>query len=228
MHRAWIVLDVETYSDTSAESLLEPPAADKRLTDPAKIAADLEAKATAQRDRMSLDPYAGRVVAVGWQTECNADAGVLTCQTDDLERGALVLIANQIRIDTYQGIRRHVVGYNTLRFDLPFLITRARLLGVSWPSVDLRRYNNRDVTDLYSLLTFDGTLQEGALRRTLPTMARRFGLAVEDETTGADVAQMVREGRWSEVAAHCRSDVALTVALARRVGVIPAGVEVGA
>lgn len=229
MQKYWLACDIETAGDDSAMSLLEEPAADKRLTDHAKIAADVEAKRLAQIDRMALDPFAGRIVAIGWQTEQDAEPYVLTCETLDHECSALLFLANLIRVPTYQGIRRHILGYNAWRFDMPYILTRARLLGVPFPDVDLRRYGNRDLTDLYQLLTCDGVLQEGVIRRTLATMAKRFGMPVTDDTRWSDVAAMVKAGDWTAVVAHCKSDVALTVELARRLGVITlARVEVGA
>ena len=56
----------------------------------------------------------------------------------------------------------------------------------------------------------------------LAAVDRRFGLAVPvQQHTGADIAGLVDDGDFEAVRRHCLADVAATVALARRLGVLP-------
>ena len=73
------------------------------------------------------------------------------------------------------------------------------------------------------MLTFgDGTYDQGAMRRTLHAFCWRFGLPVTDDISGKDIPALVAAGEWDKVLAHVISDVDLTVALARRLGVLNA------
>lgn len=213
MHRYWLIFDLETDKDSAALDLLEPPEPDRRLTDPAKVEKDIQAKLQAQYERCSLDPYAGRIISVGMSTELQPEPQVATCRTEDDERKALAAFL-------MAASSRHVIGYCCLPFDLPWVLTRARLLGLSVPDIDLRKYGNRQVTDLYDLLTFYGAIPEPAMRRTLKNFCRRFGIPVDDATAGADIPRLVQAGDWEAVAAHNRSDVWLTMRLAERLGLI--------
>jgi hypothetical protein len=56
--------------------------------------------------------------------------------------------------------------------------------------------------------------------RRLKTFCKRFGLPVNDAIDGADVPQLIADGRWDDVIAHVRSDVELTIKLANRIGLL--------
>src|SRR3990167_6140707 len=237
-----IVVDIETCGLPNAEDFLEPIPdavpdespieADKRLTDPAKIAADLERKRAArieqnreaqakveqQRivriERAALDWDVGRIAALGYWYKKYAAPVTLLCRDEDEERNALELFWDVAK-------HRTIVGFNIKGFDLRFMVQRSRLLGITYPQLDFSKYSRKGIEDLYLLLTFgDGTYDQGAMRRTLKAFARRCGLTVDDTIDGKDIPALVAAGEWEQVEAHVRSDVALTVALARRLGVL--------
>jgi hypothetical protein len=212
-HKYFAIVDIETASDDAALPLLDAePEARKGLVDPVKIAADIANKKAEQQGRMSLDPYAGRIVCLGYTLD-----GV---EYEQDEASALEEFALALRVHPGDLTCRHLVGFRILGFDLPWLVTRARLLGVPFPTLDTRKYGNRDITDLHSLLTFDGNAPEGAFRRSLQNLARRFGIDVLDQTCGKDIAQMVKDNDFAGIVAHCRSDVQLTYQLAVAVNVV--------
>lgn len=221
MHSRHVILDIETVADETVYPLIGEPEPAANLRDPDKIAADILKKKEAQFAQCSLDPYSGRIVAGGWWADDDDQPTVVCASNTTTEIALLTQMAGVIRDPMSVFAPRRVIGFRIISFDLPWLVTRARLLGVDFPNLDTRKYGNRDVTDLHSLLTFDGNIPEGAFRRTLHNLSRRFGLEVSDASTGADIAQLVREGDWAAVAAHCESDVRLTHALARVAGVIP-------
>lgn len=244
-----IVVDIETCGLPNAADFLEaipdavpddsPIEADKRLTDPVKIAADLEKKRAAreeanreaqakverqrvaQLEKCALDWNVGRIVALGYWTE-QGGAGARVIANEDRE--AVVLR------DFWQMARqRTIVGFNVKSFDIRFMVQRSRYLGIPHPQIDFSKYSRKGVHDLYLDLTFgDGTYDTGAMRRTLKAFARRFGIPVQDDINGAEIPALVAAGEWEKVAAHVTSDVELTVALARRLGVVKAAESVAA
>lgn len=210
-----IVVDIETWPLENAADYLEPVQAAKNLRDPEKIKADIEQR-TAERDgKLALDWNVGRIAALGWWTaERGIDADVCKCEGDE----ALML-------KEFWVISRHrsIIGFNVKGFDLRYLIQRSRYLGVSYPWIDMGKYSRKGVTDLFLELTFyDGIHDQGAMKRSLKSFCRRFGIPVTDEIDGKDIPALAAAGQWDQVEAHMRSDIAMTVELARRLGLIPA------
>lgn len=208
-----IVCDIETASLPNAADFLEPVKPDSRLKDPAKIAADIEEKTAARLEKIGLDRNVGRIVALGWWTEQNGEFyGV--CRDEMEERRALGGFWSSCK-------HRTIVGFNVKDFDLKYMIQRSRYLGVPHPILDLGKYTRKGIIDLFSELTFnDGIHDQGAMRRTLKAFCRRFGIPVDDAIDGKDIGALVAAGDWAAVEAHVRSDVALTVKLAQRLGVV--------
>lgn len=208
-----IVVDIETVGLPNAADYLEPPQPDKRLKDAERIIIDIQQKAEEQLAMCSLDWNVGRVAALGiWTEEDGSDE----FQCINEEREALVL-------DMFWRASRGktIIGFNIKAFDLRFLIRRSQLLGVKHPELDLGKYSKKGIVDLYLDLTFgDGIYDKGAMRRSLKAFCRRFGIPVNDDIKGEDIPKLVEAGEWETVLSHVRSDVEITVALARKLGVI--------
>lgn len=236
-----IIVDIETAGLPNASEFLDeipdavpddsPIETDKRLTDPAKIAADLERKVQQRNEKnreaqekvermrierleqAGLDRNVGRIVAIGWWTEEEGIHGIV-CRTEDEERVALGSFWNACR-------HRSIVGFTCKSFDLPFMVQRSRYLGIHYPWLDLGKYTRKGVIDLYLDLTFnEGSYDRGVMRRTLKAFCKRFGIPVTDPIDGKEIAALVDAGEWEKVAAHCKADVELTVALAHKLGIV--------
>jgi len=211
--------DLETVARDGADALVREPKAKSNLVDPVKIAADMEKKAAAIKGRLSLDPYGCRIVAAGWTCEEHGPVRVHLCHDDDDERWAVSTLMELASAAT------EVITFNGRTFDLPVLLSRAWLLGLTVPDTLRRlvekRYDAR-MLDLYDVVTFgQGRYEnEPAIKRGLVSMCRVFGIDIpDDEEDGSQIAQMVAEGRWSDVEEHCRRDVERTRALAQRLKV---------
>lgn len=208
-----IVVDIETCGLPNAADFLEPVQADKRLKDPDKIKADIEARTEERQQKLALDWNVGRIAAMAWWTEETGTESV-ACKDEFDERAALVM---------FWAVAKHrtIVGYNIKGFDLRFMVQRSRFLGIPYPQLDFSKYNRKGIDDLYLLLTFgDGTYDQGCMKRSLKAFAKRFGLPVNDEIQGADVPALIAAGEWEKVLRHVISDVELTVALAKKLGIV--------
>ena len=201
------MFDIETVALDDAETYLEPPKPRANLKDPAKIAADVAEKTTALLDRAALDPDLCRIAAVGWECDGVAESAVAQ---DTAQESCL--------LERFWRVSRGatLVGFNCLGFDLPVLLRRSLYLGVPAPWFALNKYRPGAIVDLMQRLAYQGTLTY----RSLGFYCTRFGIEVPDPVTGADVGRLVAAGEWRQVHDHVRADVAKTVALARRVGVI--------
>lgn len=206
-----IIVDIETAPHPDAARYLEPVQAARNLKDPEKVKADIETRTKEREERLGLDWNVGRIVAIGTWTAQDEFMSV-SCQDEEWEAAALSAFWEIAK-------SRTIIGFNCKSFDLPYLIQRSRLLGVRAPWLDLGKYTQKGVIDLFLELTFSqGTYDQGAMRRTLRAFATRFGVDVPDETSGKDVAAMVEAGDWAGIKAHCLADVEMTLGLARKLG----------
>lgn len=203
-----LAFDLETYQDDIVIPWLPPCEAPGNYKDPDKIAAAVAEKTRERNSKLALDPDCCRIVALGYTTP-TGEVRVETCRTDADEGTALELFWQQ-----WSCPGSAPVGYNCVAFDLPVLIQRSRLLGVSYPRLNLRKYGTPDCYDLMLELSHGGMTAS----KSLGFWCRRFGLSVPDDTTsGKDIAALVAAEDWAAVERHCAIDVEKTYALARRV-----------
>jgi hypothetical protein len=213
-----LIFDVETAGLPNAADYLDPVKADSRLVDPVKIAASIKDKEAERLEKLGLDWNVGRIIALGW-TRNGTDSQVATFKTEDEERLGITAFWAAYKNEDKHGPR--LCGFNCYAFDINFLIQRSRYLGITLPPVDRRKYDNRDMVDLFQLLTFDNPQGvTSVMSRSLRSFARRFGIQVDDTVTGADIGALVEAGDWAAVEQHCAADVQTTYSLAKRMGVL--------
>ena len=205
-----VIFDLETVACPDARDLLDPVKAPSNYRDPAKIAAYVAEKTDEIVSKAALEVDLCEIVATGWMVD--DEPAVLT--RADYDEATLIKFAWEVIAN------RAVVGFNTLSYDLPVLIRRSQLLGIRYPSLNLDRYRTPHV-DLLQKLTWNGT----TTYRSLNFFCRRFKIANEDRTCGADVAGMVARGDWAGVKQHNYSDLVKTAALARKLGYLAAPVS---
>jgi predicted PolB exonuclease-like 3'-5' exonuclease len=216
----WMAFDIETAGREDVSGYIPEPQADKRLSDPVKVKADLEKKRAESVDRLPLDPNGCRIVSVGWQVEGWDSPEVLSEPAGE-----------QFMLETFwkHAKGRRLVGYYSRLFDLPVILQRSRLLGVSipdWRNLLAPYGRARGHVDLFDELTFDNGRADGVIPRKLTTFCKQFGIDIpEDDSAGSDMAALVKAGDWEAIRQHCSRDVERTVALARRLGIVPAPVE---
>lgn len=208
-HANRIVFDIETAplpdaADYMDLSEIQAPA---NYKDPVKIAAYIEEERQKALTKCGLDLDLCRVVAIGWWRECDGEERVLHMGTATNEAAMLAAFWNHAE----DG---HLVGFNCCKFDLPVLQRRSLYLGVPMPLIVVDTYRHPRFTDLAQQLSYFGAVK----MRSLSFYAKRFGIPVQDETTGADIAALVDSGDWAAVESHCRKDVQKTAALASKLG----------
>lgn len=211
-----MVIDIETYSLAEAAQFIEEPSAPANYKDPEKIAAYVAEKRIENLSRCALDVDLCRIVALGTQNTETGAIVVTTAHDDATERDMLEGFWHDTAGCNY-------IGFNILGFDLPVLMRRSLYLGLNYfRQTPVDRYKTPH-SDLMEILSFNGKLKY----RGLDFYCRRFGIAIADETSGADIDALVKADDWVGVEAHCRADVVKTALLARRIGVLtsePVGV----
>jgi hypothetical protein len=219
----WMAFDIETAGRGDVSELIPEPQADKRLTDPAKVKADLEKKQAEAVSRLSLDPNGCDIVAIGWQIEGWDAPETLSVPADQ---------AFMLQTFWKHAKGRRLVGFYSRQFDLPVILQRSRYLGIQipdWRSLLAPYGRARGHVDVFDELTFDNSRADGVVPRKLTTFCKQFGVDIsEDDCDGSDIAALVAAGDWEAVRQHCARDVERTVALARRLGIVPAPVDVAA
>jgi predicted PolB exonuclease-like 3'-5' exonuclease len=200
-----LVFDIETAPLPDAADYLEAIEVPANYKDPEKIATYVAECHAEQLKRCSLDVGLCRIVAIGMWRDRESAPEILTAA--DMDEPAMLA-----RFWT-NADRRQLVGFNCITFDLPVLLRRSLYLGVRAPSIQVDRFRHPTVTDLLQVLSHHGALR----LRSLNFYCRRFGFAVTDTLTGADIAAAVANGRWSEIETHVRADVQKTALLAAKV-----------
>ena len=176
------------------------------LKDPEKIAAKIaEAQASHRQsyiDNAALSAVTGRVLAIGYAFGHTDEATKVHCVDDEAE---------MLREfwSTWRSNRSSLwVGFNIVRFDLPFLYRRSWALGVE-PSADMRtgRYWHANVVDLREVWQLGDYQAHGSL----DTIARLFGVGAKNGD-GALFSKTLKENRDAALD-YLRNDVDMTRAV---------------
>jgi Predicted 3'-5' exonuclease related to the exonuclease domain of PolB len=205
------IVEIATGARPGCEAdLVDPIAPPVHWRDPLKIAAFKDERRRESVDRAAQDPDLCEVDALalldGEGTAIHTRADV-----DEVELLGLFW-------DYVDGYAPVIVGYDCLRFTLPVLQRRALYLDVPMPAFIVDRFRADRVVDLAERLSYHRMLPW----RSLAFYCRRFGIPYAPPITAAFVPQAVADGNWTLVTDKLQADLDATVALARRIGVIPA------
>jgi len=208
-----LLIDIEAVGIDTASDFLEPveaPSNYKNADAIERYVADATAK---QIERAALDPDLCRIVALG-HGEAHGEDKVIICRDEETEAAALAALWKQVLLAA--GIHRTLITFNGFGYDLPVLMRRSQYLGVPFPLLNIDKYRSQHI-DLMLRLTFNGAIKP----HTLKFYASRFGLPVEDNVDGSQIAALVKAGDWAGVESHCRSDLKLTRFLAQKLRLVP-------
>ena len=206
-----IVLDVATAALENAADYLDEPHADRRLTDPKKIEADIAAKTLDRLAKASLDMDLSRLTAIGLHD--GTAAMVMLCHDEAEERAALISTAALLK--DANGALKTVVTYNGHDFDLPLIMRRAKHLGVTFPRLSTDRYKSTNF-DLMAELSD----RNPERRRSLKFYVKRLGWTdLVKPLEGAAEVQVHTSGDWAGLEASVIHDITATLRLAQWWGV---------
>lgn len=154
----------------------------------------------------ALSPRTGRIVAVGfaWRGVTGSDWSAGEDEREVIEHAIRYLYDNDL-----------VVTYNGTSFDLPFLATRAAILGVPLRMNFgrlMRRYSTSPHCDVRGVLTQWDSRAKGTLAQWLAA----FGLPPKTGS-GADVAALAAAGEWDAIGRYAADDAVRTLALYDRI-----------
>ena len=179
----------------------------------------------------SLWPLTARVVCIA-MLNAETQRGQVLFTADDFEEDGVedgpvefVSCVDEAELLTaFWDVARHydgIVTFNGRGFDVPFIYLRSAVLNVPITRKDWLgyRYAVEPHCDLAEQLTFYGVSgREGAARRfNLDFYCKVFGIDSPKAhgVTGMDVARLMEEGRFRDIAEYCLRDVRATVELHR-------------
>jgi len=177
------------------------------------------------RQKLSLNPGTGRIIAVGlWRPE-EEKGGVLLEKTEDCETtdkweesedGSMIYRGSESRMlaEFWRYISRGVsrlITYNGRSFDGPFLMLRSAILGIE-PSRSFSpyRYSFNRHCDLAEVVSFFGARD----LESLDFWCRQAGVdSPKEDMQGSEVGKAYREGRIEEIGKYCLRDARGTAEL---------------
>ncbi len=116
--------------------------------------------------------------------------------------------------------RPDIVTFNGRKFDMPVITARCMRHGIAFPERFARDVNYR-FTDAGHFDVADFLTDYGAGRQaSLDAWAKMIGMPGKLDCSGADVAQMMADGRLRDVQAYCMADVAQTHAVRLRLELV--------
>ena len=204
-----IAFDLETIADRTMMGILPEIKPSGRLTDPAKIAADIEEKKNKQIADMGLDPMMNMICCAGWCSE--RGSGCLSIETDTHEAEKKLLIDFWDLLSEYD----YFITFNGRSFDMRCMLLHGITHGIR-PSVniDKGRYNKGNHSDLRLILAGDNQFAKGKL----DFFAQKY--LGDQKTKGID-GEMVQSyfdmGLYEDIAEYCRKDAELTYQLYQKV-----------
>jgi DNA polymerase elongation subunit (family B) len=218
-------LPVETFDETQREYLFREPL---RLPE----GPEREARMAETQRMFNLWPLTAQCVCIAMLNADTSRGKVLFLSEDfedggNAEEGAVEFIscADEVELLTqFWDLARKfetIVTFNGRGFDVPFIYLRSALLNVPITRKDWLgyRYATEPHCDLAEQLTFYGVSgRDGAARKfNLDFYCKAFGIESPKAfgVTGNDVNDLMREGRFREIAEYCLRDVKATVSLYR-------------
>lgn len=209
-----LIFDIETGPEIEKVlAEMEPEfTAPANFKDPKKIAEKIEAQRAAWREKAALCATTGRVLAIGIMLNEEIDLLVVDPEEGFTEAD---LLDRFWQLAAPEGNWRHLVGFNSNRFDIPFLIRRSYKLGVTLPygALNGRYLNSRfiDLMESWKLGDYQASI-------SLDRLAKHLGVGAKNGD-GARFAELLEQDRNAALD-YLRNDIEMTVAVARKLRVI--------
>lgn len=206
MDKKVIAFDLETIANKALVDILPEVKPHGSLKDPAKIAADIEAKTKKQIADMGMSPLFNMICCAGW-ADNSGKTGSITLDTETPEAEAELIAHFWDVLARYN----HFVTFNGRSFDLRCLHLHGMDFGIRpGVNIDKGRYNRGNHTDLRLVLAGEDRFAKGKL----DSFAKRF---LDDHKTEGIDGIMVQDywdmGLKEDIAKYCEKDCDLNMAL---------------
>jgi hypothetical protein len=202
--RTPFIFDIETAINERAEAYLATAdlGYDSRLKDPAKIEASKIEKRETAKEKAALSWWYGRIVSIAVVEADLVIPEVVCFSARDMTEKGIIDSFFKYCEETANDIAPLLIGKNSAGFDNGYLIGRCIALDIGIPSW-LRP--SRQIEDIDQIFSFkSGAVTVGKLSEYA------FGIGMEKLANGAEVAGMVKDGRWDDLEQYNKQDVLIT------------------
>jgi len=229
-----IVFDIETIPQDEAKLLASLPPFDPaevkvgNLKDADKIAAkiaDAEAKHKARwLSEAALSPVTGRIAMIGSQDIIDGKAvatSVFYLQKDTITEETLLAGFWGYWESTLREEHTIWVGHNVFDFDLPFMVNRSRILGVTIPR-SVYSFKGGRVFWADRIIDTRPVWLMGRKAADCPSSLDHISRALdvgEKSGSGSDFAALFAADP-NAASAYCKRDLELTASIAKRLAII--------
>jgi hypothetical protein len=229
-----IVFDIETIPQDEAKLLASLPPFDPaevkvgNLKDAEKIAAKIaeaEAKHKARwLSEAALSPVTGRVAMIGSMESIDGltmATSIFYLQKDTITEETLLAGFWGYWESTLREEYTLWVGHNVFDFDLPFMVNRSRILGVTVPR-SVYSFKGGRVFWADRIIDTRPVWLMGRKAADCPSSLDHISRALdlgEKSGSGSDFAALFASDTHA-AAAYCKRDLELTAAIARRLAII--------
>ena len=191
-----VLFDLETIADPSVLSILPPVEPKANLKDPEKIKSDIAEKEAKRLSELGLDITTNMICCISYNLK--GQIYILTNFTGDKEKVMLENFWMQIKDQV------SFVSFNGNEFDVPVLMFRSMLLGVT-PLVDISpdRYCRGNHKDLRAIITNFNKYQKG----TQDFLCKRLGCNIEPFGEGSQIQEWYDNGEFDKITTHCQIDI---------------------
>lgn len=188
-------LDLETVADRSAISILPEIKAPGNYKDVDKISTYIAEKEKERNSELGLDPTTCQIVCI-----CARDfVNQITYSFCNDEKTMLTNFW-QLTIN-YNAF----CSFNGKSFDVPVLMFRSMINGVTPGQIDTNPYAINNHYDLRAIFTGRNKFQRGSL----DFLCKRLGCPVEPFGSGGDIQAWYDSGDRESIVKHCQNDVIL-------------------
>lgn len=211
-----IYFDIETapLESQKLNALMPVFKARANIKDPEKIEADIREKIAEFIANAALDASTGRVVAFGWAVDGGDVKGI--AYPDAKDEGDILKFAWDTFTDERGVIIQDIIGHNSNKFDIPFLVRRSRIVGVDVPPTVLTWSRGRMYLDQHFKDTMDAWACGTTDKIKLDTLAKCLGVGAKNGD-GANFFETLKSAPRKALE-YLKNDVELTRACALRLG----------
>ena len=166
------------------------------------------------KDRAALSAVTGQIVAIGLKSEKGTK--ILAGDESDIIKAFWSLY------EKATAARRRMIGHNITGFDLPFLVRRSFILGITSPGglLERGRYWSETFTDTMTVWGCGNSQDRISLHNLSTAMG---GNGKPDDCTGATFALLYRSGNPEDKAKaekYLINDLDMTWTVAERMGLL--------